>query len=126
MLGISFIFREMKVNLSSPASFLHHPEQHRLTADTNRKNMEEEICKYIVMGAGGVATVALTPALLAALGFTTTGIAAGSIAAKMMSWFAVFYGGGIPAGGLVATLQSLGKQGFNMCKQVRKLSIGGV
>ncbi|MED6248760.1 hypothetical protein ATANTOWER_004587, partial [Ataeniobius toweri] len=60
----------------------------------------------------GVATVALTPALLAALGFTTTGIAAGSIAAKMMSSFAVFYGGGIPAGGLVATLQSIGMTGL--------------
>ncbi|XP_047201694.1 interferon alpha-inducible protein 27, mitochondrial-like [Girardinichthys multiradiatus] len=62
--------------------------------------------------AGGVATVALTPALLAALGFTTTGIAAGSIAAKMMSSFTVFYGGGIPAGGLVATLQSIGMTGL--------------
>lgn len=51
----------------------------------------------------------LTPALLAALGFTATGIASGSIAAKMMSLFALFYGGGIPAGGLVATLQSIGK-----------------
>ncbi|XP_032403094.1 interferon alpha-inducible protein 27, mitochondrial-like isoform X1 [Xiphophorus hellerii] len=69
--------------------------------------MEEEICKYIVVGAGGVATVVLTPALLAALGFTATGIASGSIAAKMMSLFALFYGGGIPAGGLVATLQSI-------------------
>uniref|UniRef100_A0A3B5Q8R0 Interferon alpha-inducible protein 27-like protein 2A n=1 Tax=Xiphophorus maculatus TaxID=8083 RepID=A0A3B5Q8R0_XIPMA len=60
------------------------------------------------IAAGGVATVVLTPALLAALGFTATGIASGSIAAKMMSLFALFYGGGIPAGGLVATLQSIG------------------
>uniref|UniRef100_A0A3B5QIX8 Interferon alpha-inducible protein 27-like protein 2A n=1 Tax=Xiphophorus maculatus TaxID=8083 RepID=A0A3B5QIX8_XIPMA len=57
---------------------------------------------------GAFSTVVLTPALLAALGFTATGIASGSIAAKMMSLFALFYGGGIPAGGLVATLQSIG------------------
>uniref|UniRef100_A0A3Q2E5X5 Uncharacterized protein n=1 Tax=Cyprinodon variegatus TaxID=28743 RepID=A0A3Q2E5X5_CYPVA len=57
--------------------------------------------------AGGVATVVVTPALLATLGFTSTGIAAGSLAAKMMSVFAVLYGGGVPAGGLIATLQSI-------------------
>ncbi|XP_054894594.1 interferon alpha-inducible protein 27-like protein 2A [Poeciliopsis prolifica] len=74
--------------------------------------MEEEICKYIVIGAGGVATVVLTPALLAALGFTGAGIAAGSIAAKMMSLSALVYGGGIPAGGLVATLQSAATAGL--------------
>ena len=46
---------------------------------------------------------------LAAMGFTGTGIAAGSIAAKMMSAAAIANGGGIAAGGLVATLQSVGK-----------------
>lgn len=51
----------------------------------------------------------LTPVLLASLGFTATGIASGSIAAKMMSLFAIFYGGGILPGSLVATLQSIGK-----------------
>ncbi|XP_043999137.1 interferon alpha-inducible protein 27-like protein 2A isoform X1 [Gambusia affinis] len=74
--------------------------------------MEEEICKYIVTGAGGVATVVLTPVLLASLGFTATGIASGSIAAKMMSLFAIFYGGGILPGSLVATLQSIGMGGL--------------
>uniref|UniRef100_A0A3Q2CX94 Uncharacterized protein n=1 Tax=Cyprinodon variegatus TaxID=28743 RepID=A0A3Q2CX94_CYPVA len=62
--------------------------------------------------AGGVATVVVTPALLATLGFTSTGIAAGSLAAKMMSVFAVLYGGGVPAGGLIATLQSIGMSGL--------------
>lgn len=46
---------------------------------------------------------------LAAMGFTGTGIAAASIAAKMMSAAAIANGGGIAAGGLVATLQSVGK-----------------
>lgn len=46
---------------------------------------------------------------LPALGFTTAGIAANSVAASLMSWSAVANGGGVPAGGLVATLQSLGE-----------------
>ncbi|XP_032351521.1 interferon alpha-inducible protein 6 isoform X2 [Camelus ferus] len=48
---------------------------------------------------------------LPALGFAGTGIAANSIAASLMSWSAVANGGGVPAGGLVATLQSLGASG---------------
>lgn len=57
----------------------------------------------------------LPPGLLAAglpvLGFTGAGIAANSWAASLMSWSAVANGGGVPAGGLVATLQSLGESG---------------
>uniref|UniRef100_A0A671EBJ7 Interferon alpha inducible protein 6 n=1 Tax=Rhinolophus ferrumequinum TaxID=59479 RepID=A0A671EBJ7_RHIFE len=57
----------------------------------------------------------LPPGLLAAglpaLGFTGAGIAANSVAASLMSWSAVANGGGVPAGGLVATLQSLGASG---------------
>ena len=49
------------------------------------------------------------PIALSAVGFTGAGIAAGSIAAKMMSAAAIANGGGIAAGGLVATLQSVGK-----------------
>lgn len=48
---------------------------------------------------------------LPALGFTTTGIAAHSVASSLMSWSAIANGGGVPAGGLVATLQSLGESG---------------
>lgn len=48
---------------------------------------------------------------LPALGFTATGIAANSWASWLMSWSAVANGGGVPAGGLVATLQSLGESG---------------
>ncbi|XP_030575234.1 interferon alpha-inducible protein 27-like protein 2A [Archocentrus centrarchus] len=66
----------------------------------------EEICKVFVVLGGGAASVALTPAALAALGFTSTGVAAGSVGAKLMSYFAIANGGGVAAGGLVATAQS--------------------
>uniref|UniRef100_A0A8C3T7M9 Uncharacterized protein n=1 Tax=Chelydra serpentina TaxID=8475 RepID=A0A8C3T7M9_CHESE len=42
-------------------------------------------------------------------GFTGAGIAAGSMATKMMSAAAVANGGGVAAGSAVATLQSIGK-----------------
>ncbi|XP_054427480.1 interferon alpha-inducible protein 6 [Pteronotus mesoamericanus] len=60
---------------------------------------------YVAVG-GGLLAMALP-----ALGFTVTGIAGNSLAASLMSWSAVANGGGVPAGGLVATLQSLGASG---------------
>ncbi|XP_059772459.1 interferon alpha-inducible protein 6 isoform X1 [Balaenoptera ricei] len=60
---------------------------------------------YMAVG-GGLMAMALP-----ALGFSSTGIAANSVAASLMSWSAVANGGGVPAGGLVATLQSLGASG---------------
>ncbi|XP_022407765.1 interferon alpha-inducible protein 6 isoform X1 [Delphinapterus leucas] len=59
---------------------------------------------YMAVG-GGLMAMALP-----ALGFMSTGIAANSVAAKMMSWSAVANGGGVPAGGLVAMLQSLAQR----------------
>ncbi|XP_061599834.1 interferon alpha-inducible protein 27-like protein 2A [Cololabis saira] len=72
----------------------------------------EEICKAFVVGGGLLLTPA-TLAALAALGFTSTGILAGSAAAKMMAASAIANGGGVAAGGLVATLQSIGMAGFS-------------
>lgn len=63
---------------------------------------------YLCSYPGGAATVILTPAILASLGFTTGGIVAGSIAAKLMSLSAILNGGGLAAGGLVPFLQSIG------------------
>ncbi|XP_007491512.2 interferon alpha-inducible protein 6 isoform X2 [Monodelphis domestica] len=57
---------------------------------------------YMVVGGGLLAFG------LPALGFTSAGIVANSVASTLMSWSAVINGGGVPAGGLVATLQSLG------------------
>ena len=53
--------------------------------------------------------MAAVPVVLGAMGFTGAGIAASSLAAKMMSAAAVANGGGVAAGSLVATLQSVGR-----------------
>ncbi|EGV95605.1 Interferon alpha-inducible protein 27, partial [Cricetulus griseus] len=63
-----------------------------------------------IVGAaiGGAMAVIAPPVVLGAMGFTETGIAAGSIAAKMMAAAAIASGNGVAAGSLVATLQSVG------------------
>ncbi|XP_033924992.1 interferon alpha-inducible protein 27-like protein 2A isoform X2 [Melopsittacus undulatus] len=48
------------------------------------------------------------PLAVTSLGFTGSGIVAGSIAAKMMSAAAIANGGGVAAGSTVAVLQSIG------------------
>ena len=53
--------------------------------------------------------VVLAPVALGVIGFTSAGIAAGSLAASMMSAAAVANGGAVAAGGLVAVLQSAGR-----------------
>ncbi|XP_065553984.1 interferon alpha-inducible protein 27-like protein 2A isoform X2 [Lathamus discolor] len=58
------------------------------------------------VGAGAV--LIGIPVAVGALGFTSTGIAAGSVAAKMMSAAAIANGGGVAAGSTVAVLQSIG------------------
>lgn len=69
-----------------------------------------------------VGAIVAAPAVLGAAGFTSAGIAAGSVAAKMMSVAAVANGGGVAAGSVVAALQSAGKSyewtfccGFSCC-----------
>ncbi|XP_007443483.1 interferon alpha-inducible protein 27-like protein 2A, partial [Python bivittatus] len=60
--------------------------------------------------SAGVAAVGI-PAAVGVLGFGSAGILAGSIGAKMMSAAAIANGGGVAAGGVVATLQSIGAAG---------------
>uniref|UniRef100_A0A8C2R0M5 Uncharacterized protein n=1 Tax=Capra hircus TaxID=9925 RepID=A0A8C2R0M5_CAPHI len=65
-----------------------------------------------------------TPKLLSPLGFTGAGIAASSLAAKMMSAAAVANGGGVAAGSLVATLQSVGAAGLSTSSNILLGSVG--
>nr|XP_020726202.1 LOW QUALITY PROTEIN: interferon alpha-inducible protein 27-like protein 2A [Odocoileus virginianus texanus] len=58
------------------------------------------------------------------MGFTGAGIAASSIAAKMMSAAAAANGGGVAAGSLVATLQSVGAAGLSTSSNILLGSVG--
>ncbi|XP_051493937.1 uncharacterized protein LOC127393154 isoform X5 [Apus apus] len=63
--------------------------------------------------ATGVGLVFAIPAVVSAMGFTAGGIAAGTLAAKMMSATAIANGGGVAAGSTVAVLQSVGAAGLS-------------
>uniref|UniRef100_A0A671ED51 Interferon alpha inducible protein 27 like 2 n=1 Tax=Rhinolophus ferrumequinum TaxID=59479 RepID=A0A671ED51_RHIFE len=66
----------------------------------------------------GAVAVGAAPVVLGAMGFTGAGIAASSLAAKMMSAAAVANGGGVAAGSLVATLQSAGAAGLSLSSNI--------
>ncbi|GAB0199468.1 interferon alpha-inducible protein 27-like protein 2A [Grus americana] len=76
----------------------------------------------VTIGVG--LTTAVMPAALYVLGFTKAGIAAGSIAARMMSVVAMANGGKVAAGSLVATAQSLGAAGVPMAVKATLSAIG--
>ncbi|XP_004394585.1 PREDICTED: uncharacterized protein LOC101372925 [Odobenus rosmarus divergens] len=71
-----------------------------------------------------VVAVAAVPVALSAVGFTGAGIAASSLAAKMMSATAIANGGGVPAGSLVAALQSVGAAGLSTSSNILLASVG--
>ncbi|XP_053458116.1 interferon alpha-inducible protein 27-like protein 2 [Nycticebus coucang] len=75
---------------------------------------------------GGALAVGAVPVVLSAMGFTGAGIAASSIAAKMMSAAAIANGGGVSAGGLVATLQSVGAAGLSTSSNILLGATGSV
>lgn len=64
------------------------------------------ICYVFCLSATAGASYLAGPAILAALGFTANGIAAGSFA----SWMTAF-GGTVPTGALFTTLQSMAASG---------------
>ncbi|XP_024424005.2 interferon alpha-inducible protein 27-like protein 2A [Desmodus rotundus] len=69
-------------------------------------NLKPLLPAVVAMGA--------VPVVLGAMGFTGAGIAASSLAAKMMSAAAIANGGGVAAGSLVAALQSVGAAGLSL------------
>ncbi|XP_023061313.1 interferon alpha-inducible protein 27-like protein 2 [Piliocolobus tephrosceles] len=75
---------------------------------------------------GGALAVGAVPVVLSAMGFTGAGIAASSIAAKMMSAAAIANGGGVSAGSLVAILQSVGAAGLSTSSNILLASVGSV
>uniref|UniRef100_H0XVH6 Interferon alpha inducible protein 27 like 2 n=1 Tax=Otolemur garnettii TaxID=30611 RepID=H0XVH6_OTOGA len=75
---------------------------------------------------GGALAVGAVPVVLSAMGFTGAGIAASSIAAKMMSAAAIANGGGVSAGSLVATLQSVGAAGLSTSSNILLGATGSV
>ncbi|XP_072466181.1 interferon alpha-inducible protein 27-like protein 2A [Notamacropus eugenii] len=76
--------------------------------------------------AGGVMVVTSVPVVLGVAGFTKAGIAAGSVAAKMMSAAAVANGGGVASGSLVAVLQSVGAGGLSTMASTALGSAGSI
>ncbi|XP_026634469.1 interferon alpha-inducible protein 27-like protein 2A [Microtus ochrogaster] len=72
----------------------------------------------------GPVGVGATPVVLTAMGFTGTGIAAASIAAKMMSAAAIANGGGVAAGSMVAALQSVGVVGLSTSTNIILGTVG--
>ncbi|KAM9213997.1 uncharacterized protein RG961_013699 [Leptosomus discolor] len=86
-----------------------------LLAITQLVAMKNKV-KGAAVGAAVGAGVALVgiPVGIWALGFTGAGIAAGSLAAKMMSVAAIANNGGVAAGSAVAVLQSVGAAGLSL------------
>ncbi|XP_040599340.1 interferon alpha-inducible protein 27-like protein 2A [Mesocricetus auratus] len=80
----------------------------------------------VIIGAaiGGALAVIAAPIALGTMGFTGAGIAAASIAVNMMSAAAIANGGGVAAGSLVATLQSVGVAGLSTSSNIILGSVG--
>ncbi|XP_047651553.1 interferon alpha-inducible protein 27, mitochondrial-like isoform X3 [Phacochoerus africanus] len=74
----------------------------------------------------GALAVGAVPVVLGAMGYTGAGITASSLAAKMMSAAAIANGGGVAAGSLVATLQSVGAGGLSLSSKALLGTAGSV
>ncbi|XP_074977497.1 uncharacterized protein LOC125624889 [Caretta caretta] len=93
-------------------------------SEPHAANMLDSLVTLVGAGIGaGVAFVGI-PVVVGAVGFTGAGIAAGSIAAKMMSAAAIANGGGVAAGSAVATLQSIGAAGLPVAAKAVMVGVG--
>lgn len=119
----SIILKSDFRNLES-VSFCRYTKGANTTSTSNNENKGTEspekgkdgILKRRVIPAvvvGGTAVVS-APLVLVALGFGQGGIAAGTLAATMAS----LYGGAVPAGSVLAILQSAGAAGIGIAGKV--------
>ncbi|XP_072373580.1 interferon alpha-inducible protein 27-like protein 2A isoform X1 [Scyliorhinus torazame] len=95
----------------------------RLNRQLQSEN-QQKIMLGVVVAVTAAGAIAAAPVVLGLVGFTSAGIASGSVAAGMMSAAAVANGGGVAAGSLVALLQSAGAVGLSAGTKV-VLGIGG-
>ena len=83
------------------------------------------MASYLLYGSGvvvgGATFLVAAPIVVSGIGFTAGGIAGGSIAASMMSMWAPTV-----AGGIVATLQSVGAAGLGATGTAVVSSVGSV
>ena len=82
-----------------------------LAAGRNKNKEKKYKFRFDPLRCAAGVVAAGAPFLVAAAGFGPGGIGAGTLASWLMSWSAIANGGGVPAGGLVAYLQSLGAGG---------------
>lgn len=75
---------------------------------------------------GGAAVVAVAPTVITALGFTSSGIVGGSVAASIMSTEAILAGGGVSSLGLTAALQSAGAVGMGLGFATGIFAVGAI
>ncbi|XP_076087641.1 interferon alpha-inducible protein 27-like protein 1 [Mytilus galloprovincialis] len=68
----------------------------------------------VLVGGG---TVAVVKPVLGVIGFGPAGIVAGTFAASAMAFAATANGGGVVAGGVIATLQSAGAAGLGLASK---------
>lgn len=92
---------------------------------TKRQMVGYAKCGTVVL-ASIIAMPSAVMGAIGAMGYTSTGISSGSIAAWMMSAEAIASGGGVLAGGTVATLQSIGAAGLGIGGTIASMCAGGV
>ncbi|KAL4512163.1 hypothetical protein ABPG72_005165 [Tetrahymena utriculariae] len=74
----------------------------------------------------GLGTFAAAKVTVCAVGFKSAGVAAGSLAASMMSSTAVASGGAVASGSTVALLQSIGAAGFGIVSGGAVVAVGAL
>jgi len=83
-----------------------------MSGNGNNSLVNRDRLRYAAVGvAAGAAAVVAAPAVLSGVGFTAGGVAAGSLAASIQS---VFYGGSVAAGSAFALAQSAGAAGIGL------------